>query len=67
METESEESDEEGGMGNVNRVVLRPPGHSGKAKKGHLLFDASFETGPLLSNLEKKIKSLQIFKNLSNS
>jgi len=29
----------------VNRVVMRPPGHSGKAKKGHLCFDASFETG----------------------
>ena len=26
---------------------MRPPGHSGKAKKGHLCFDASFETGNL--------------------
>ncbi|XP_073993899.1 cytosolic carboxypeptidase 6-like isoform X2 [Rhodnius prolixus] len=34
-------------MGNVTRVVMRPPGHSGKAKKGHLCFDASFETGNL--------------------
>ena len=42
---DSEESDDEGGLGNVNRVVLRPPGHSGKAKKGHLCMDASFETG----------------------
>lgn len=26
---------------------MRPPGHSGKAKRGHLCFDASFETGNL--------------------
>ena len=24
---------------------MRPPGHSGKAKKGHLCFDAIFEAG----------------------
>nr|CAI5867767.1 unnamed protein product [Callosobruchus analis] len=34
-------------MGNVTRMIMRPPGHSGKAKKGHLCFDASFETGNL--------------------
>lgn len=32
--SDSEDSDEEGGLGNVNRVIIRPPGHSGKAKKG---------------------------------
>ena len=26
---------------------MRPPGHSGKAKQGHLCFDASFETGEM--------------------
>ncbi|XP_050529573.1 cytosolic carboxypeptidase 6-like isoform X2 [Daktulosphaira vitifoliae] len=42
------DSDEgEAGLGNVTRVIMRPPGHSGKAKKGHLCFDASFETGNL--------------------
>ncbi|XP_023290515.1 cytosolic carboxypeptidase 6 [Orussus abietinus] len=44
---DSEESDAESGLGNVNRLVIRPPGSSGKAKKGHLCFDASFETGNL--------------------
>ncbi|EEB10781.1 conserved hypothetical protein [Pediculus humanus corporis] len=34
-------------MGNLNRLIVRPPGHSGKAKRGHLCFDASFETGNL--------------------
>lgn len=34
-------------MGNVTRVIMRPLGHSGKAKRGHLCFDASFETGNL--------------------
>ncbi len=42
---DSDDSDNEGGLGNVERVVMRPPGHSGKAKKGHLCFDAIFETG----------------------
>nr|XP_022914708.1 cytosolic carboxypeptidase 6 [Onthophagus taurus] len=44
---DSDESDGEGCLGNVNRVIMRPPGHSGKAKRGHLCFDASFETGNL--------------------
>ena len=44
---DSEDSDAEGGLGNVSKLVIRPPGHSGKAKKGHLCFDASFETGNL--------------------
>lgn len=34
-------------MGNVNRLIIRPAGHSGKAKKGNLCFDAAFETGNL--------------------
>lgn len=31
----------------MSRVITRPPGHSGKAKRGHLCFDAAFETGNL--------------------
>ncbi|KAJ9597103.1 hypothetical protein L9F63_027007, partial [Diploptera punctata] len=46
----SEDSETEGGLGNVTRVVMRPPGQSGKAKRGHLCFDASFETGKFLMN-----------------
>ena len=42
---DSDDSDNEGGLGNVERIVMRPPGHSGKAKKGHLCFDAIFEAG----------------------
>ncbi|XP_065084431.1 cytosolic carboxypeptidase 6-like isoform X2 [Ochlerotatus camptorhynchus] len=45
--SDSEDSDGEGGLGNVSRVIIRPPGHSGKAKRGHLCFDAAFETGNL--------------------
>ena len=44
---DSEDSDGEGGLGNVSRIIIRPPGHSGKAKRGHLCFDAAFETGNL--------------------
>ena len=28
-------------------MIIRPPGHSGKAKRGHICFDAAFETGNL--------------------
>ncbi|XP_069693736.1 cytosolic carboxypeptidase 6 [Periplaneta americana] len=45
--SDSEDSETEGGLGNVTRMVMRPPGQSGKAKRGHLCFDASFETGNL--------------------
>lgn len=45
---DSEDSDGEGGLGNVSRAVIRPVGHSGKAKRGHLCFDAAFETGKSL-------------------
>lgn len=31
----------------MSRVIMRPAGVSGKAKKGHLCFDAAFETGNL--------------------
>jgi len=41
----SESDSEEGQVRNISRLVLRPPGHSGKAKKGHLVFDAAFESG----------------------
>ncbi|CAA9996349.1 unnamed protein product [Nesidiocoris tenuis] len=34
---ESEDSENEGSMGNVTRVVMRPAGHSGKAKKGMVI------------------------------
>lgn len=48
MSADSDDSENEGGLGNVSRVVMRPAGHSGKAKRGHLCFDASFETGKTL-------------------
>ena len=56
---DSDDSDTEGGLGNVERVVMRPPGHSGKAKRGHLCFDASFETGivMLLWHVPRKVFS----------
>ena len=41
------DSDEEGLVKNVSQLVLRPIGHTGRAKKGHLIFDAAFECGNL--------------------
>ncbi len=61
---DSDDSDTEGGLGNVERVVMRPPGHSGKAKRGHLCFDASFETGKTNVKLKKINDGLDVW--LSN-
>ena len=32
-------------IGNVQRIAIIPPNYEGKPKKGHLIFDASFECG----------------------
>ena len=45
---------------------MRPPGHSGKAKRGHLCFDASFETGKFNFKIKiiasyRKINCLKLF------
>ena len=53
MLADSDDSDNEGGLGNVERIVMRPPGHSGKAKKGHLCFDAIYEAGGNLTPFPK--------------
>ncbi|CAH0405012.1 unnamed protein product [Chilo suppressalis] len=45
--SDSEESDGEGGLGNLSRLIVRPPGQSGKAKRGQLCFDAAYECGNL--------------------
>lgn len=36
-------------MGNVNKLMMSPPGYSGASRKGHLVFDACFESGEYLS------------------
>ena len=59
--SDSDDSDTEGGLGNVERVVMRPPGHSGKAKRGHLCFDSCFETGRINQLLDQMNKN-QYFK-----
>ncbi len=43
-ESESDGVDE-AVVGNVNKFILLPPEYSGKPKRGHLIFDASFESG----------------------
>lgn len=39
------DSTEEPVVGNVNKFAVVPPGYAGKPKKGHLIFDACFESG----------------------
>ena len=68
---DSDDSDNEGGLGNVEKVVMRPPGHSGKAKKGHLCFDAIYETGEMVRSShpgidnDRKIQAILVVWTLS--
>ncbi|XP_043986164.1 cytosolic carboxypeptidase 6 isoform X1 [Gambusia affinis] len=34
-------------VGNVNKLTVSPPGYTGPLRKGHLIFDACFESGNL--------------------
>lgn len=36
-------------VGNVNKLTVTPPGYSGPPRKGHLIFDACFESGEKFS------------------
>ncbi|KAK5870243.1 hypothetical protein PBY51_024896 [Eleginops maclovinus] len=45
VETGSEAGGEDALVGNVNKLMVSPPGYSGAPRKGHLLFDACFESG----------------------
>uniref|UniRef100_H2YNR8 Cytosolic carboxypeptidase 6 n=1 Tax=Ciona savignyi TaxID=51511 RepID=H2YNR8_CIOSA len=43
----SSDSGEDAVVGNVNKLLVLPHGYTGKPKKGHLVFDACFESGNL--------------------
>ncbi|KAF0042161.1 hypothetical protein F2P81_005693 [Scophthalmus maximus] len=43
----SEAGGEDALVGNVNKLTVSPPGYSGALRKGHLVFDACFESGNL--------------------
>ncbi|XP_077389999.1 BEN domain-containing protein 5-like isoform X2 [Festucalex cinctus] len=43
----NEAGGEEALVGNVNKLTVSPPGYSGSPRKGHLVFDACFESGNL--------------------
>ncbi|KAM7409941.1 hypothetical protein PAMA_001429 [Pampus argenteus] len=47
VETGSETGGEDALVGNVNKLMVSPPGYSGAPRKGHLVFDACFESGNL--------------------
>lgn len=32
-------------VGNVSKLTVSPPGYTGATRKGHLVFDACFESG----------------------
>ena len=39
------EGNEEPVVGNVNKFCVVPPGFTGRPRRGHLIFDACFESG----------------------
>ncbi|KAJ8277772.1 hypothetical protein GJAV_G00079700 [Gymnothorax javanicus] len=44
-ETGSEVGGEDGLVGNINKLLVTPLGYMGVPRKGHLIFDACFESG----------------------
>lgn len=42
------ECNDEPVVGNVSKFCVLPPNYAGKPKKGHLTFDACFESGEFL-------------------
>ncbi|KAG7332518.1 hypothetical protein KOW79_004352 [Hemibagrus wyckioides] len=46
-DTGSETGGDDALLGNVSKLTVIPPGHTGAARKGHLVFDACFESGNL--------------------
>ncbi|XP_065104549.1 cytosolic carboxypeptidase 6 isoform X2 [Paramisgurnus dabryanus] len=47
LDTDNEAGGEEALVGNVNKLTVTPPGYPGPPRKGHLIFDACFESGNL--------------------
>ena len=41
------EGNEEPVVGNVNKFCVVPPGFTGRPRRGHLIFDACFESGTI--------------------
>ncbi|KTG47398.1 hypothetical protein cypCar_00010946 [Cyprinus carpio] len=44
---DNEAGGEDALVGNVNKLMVTPPGYTGPPKKGHIIFDACFESGNL--------------------
>ncbi|XP_067085526.1 LOW QUALITY PROTEIN: cytosolic carboxypeptidase 6 [Osmerus mordax] len=47
VDTGSEAGGEDALVGNVNKLLVAPLGYTGAQRKGHLVFDACFESGNL--------------------
>ncbi|KAA0714228.1 Cytosolic carboxypeptidase 6 [Triplophysa tibetana] len=47
LDTDNEAGGEDALVGNVNKLMVTPSGYSGPSRKGHLIFDACFESGNL--------------------
>ena len=38
-------------VGNVSKLCVVPPGYRGPPRRGHLIFDANFESGKIVSSV----------------
>uniref|UniRef100_A0A9J8CAE2 BEN domain-containing protein 5 n=1 Tax=Cyprinus carpio carpio TaxID=630221 RepID=A0A9J8CAE2_CYPCA len=47
LDTDNEMGGEDALVGNVNKLMVTPPGYTGPPKKGHIVFDACIESGNL--------------------
>ncbi|XP_050973049.1 cytosolic carboxypeptidase 6 [Labeo rohita] len=47
LDTDNEAGGDDALVGNVNKLMVTPPGYTGPPKKGHVIFDACFESGNL--------------------
>ncbi|XP_049342019.1 cytosolic carboxypeptidase 6 [Astyanax mexicanus] len=47
LDTGSEAGGDDALVGNVSKLTVTPPGYTGAPRKGHLVFDACFESGNL--------------------
>ncbi|KAL6458994.1 hypothetical protein MHYP_G00324660, partial [Metynnis hypsauchen] len=47
LDTGSEAGGDDALVGNVSKLTVTPPGYTGAPRKGHLIFDACFESGNL--------------------
>ena len=47
-------------VGNVSKMCVLPPGYRGPPRKGHLIFDANFESGKFFACIVKTLIQIKV-------